>query len=128
MLHKINALRAEHELSPLVISKALQKAAEAHNLEMTQEGYFDHVSPHKDHAYPEDRADQAGYEWTELYENIFESPQTDPQLATQEAFEAWSNSSIHKQNMLAPKARHAGLSLATSKHGKHYFTLMVGNK
>lgn len=126
LLNDINELRVQHKKKPVRIDSKLMKTVQAHNDEMIKENYFSHDSPHKDNHGPSERADNAGYNWFNLYENIFRSPEKDQEAYLKEAMADWIDSPIHKDNLLAEKADDIGIAVGRFKDGDVVITVLLG--
>jgi uncharacterized protein YkwD len=109
VLQRINAVRREHGLQPLVPSPRLAAAAFQHTNEMGSDGYFAHESV--DHSvfwkrlrrwYP-----SSGRTYWTVGENLlWSSPDVDPDGAVT----MWMNSPEHRANLLSRSWREIGLS------------------
>ncbi|MCA9606355.1 MAG: CAP domain-containing protein, partial [Myxococcales bacterium] len=109
MLDRINALRGESQLAPLVRLDALDGAARAHSAEMARTGQLSHVSDAT--GSPEDRVREAGVGATRVTENV--ASHRDAASAN----EAVMGSPAHRQNALDPNATHIGLGAVRTEQG-----------
>lgn len=128
LVERLQTIRADSGVGAVSLEERLTTAAAAHAAEMASEGYFNHVSPHKDHAYPEDRAEKKGYKWAVVRENLYHSPNTDIEGFLDEAFTQWMASKFHKENLVHAEVVDIGVGLSTSKSGERVVVLMFGKE
>lgn len=102
----LNGFRAEQGLGPLAPSTRLERAAEAHALDMARKGFFDHRG--SDGSTVMDRVRQAGYGACAIAENIAQG-----QTSVSEVLGAWLQSDGHRANMLHPQVVDYGLVRAS---------------
>jgi uncharacterized protein YkwD len=109
VLADLNVFRAQHHLVALRVSRALNRSAANHSLEMATDGYFAHNShdgsafwkriqayyPARAHAY-----------WSVGENLLWSSPDVDAAAALQ----LWEKSPEHLANMLSPRWRQIGIS------------------
>ena len=116
LLSIINNERQKNGIGGLNFNTALGNAAQAHADDMVQNNYFSHTG--RDGSSPADRAVRAGYgsRWTG--ENIAGGTRGPSQV-----FSMWMGSTGHRQNMLNPKWKSAGLGIAGNK-----WVLLLGAK
>lgn len=101
----VNAVRAQHDLPPLLISDSLTAAASAYAHAMAAGGFFGHFAP--DGSTPISRDEAAGYtNWDDLGENLAAG-----QTSASEAVAAWVASPEHLPNILSPNYRETGVGL-----------------
>ncbi|WP_420549210.1 CAP domain-containing protein [Curvivirga sp.] len=102
LLKAVNRFRAQYGLSPLVMNNRLHQAAQYHADDMATYDYFDHISLRgKDPGF---RANQMGYEYEKIYENLA-AGQTTPE----EVVEAWKKSKDgHREAMLVSDLTEVG--------------------
>lgn len=119
LLRLINELRDEHNLSPLKLSPKLTRASEWLSRDMAANDYMSHTdSKGRD---PFERMDEFRYRY-ETYrgENIAAGNDT-----AAEAFEQWTDSPVHRENMLNPEYHSVGIGRAyddDSKYGWYWTT------
>ena len=112
VLDLINRERAANDEVPLVLNRALERAAEGHSEEMISSDYFEHVSPGG--STPVDRVRAAGYIPNPLVgyvigENLAWGTLA---LATPQAIvAAWIASPGHLANILEPQYRDTGIGV-----------------
>ncbi|HPD32520.1 MAG TPA: CAP domain-containing protein [Phycisphaerae bacterium] len=99
---ELNNYRVNHGLSPLVYSKRLEAAAQAHLSDMYERGYFAHITP--EGLEPGDRAMELGFCHRYVGENLAAGQRT-----VQAVMRAWDNSPSHQLNMLEPDYVYVGL-------------------
>ena len=100
LLAVMNEARAAHNLTPLRVDAALQRAARAHSEDMLSRGYFDHgkfASRMQRHGVrartmAENIAWWAGYRWARRIVNM------------------WLRSPNHRENLLRPGFRRVGIA------------------
>jgi uncharacterized protein YkwD len=118
LLERLNELRAEHGLRPLVLSGGLQQAAVFQSRSMLNGGFFAHDAPNgptfssRLKRFYGPTAGRSG--WT-AGENLL---YTSGELDADEAIEAWMGSPGHRRNMLDPNWREVGIAaMRTSSAG-----------
>ncbi len=111
----INAERIRQGRSPLEIDGLIMDVAEAHSQDMINRNFFDHTNP--DGLTPGDRLSNAGYTWSWSGENIG-AGYTTPQAM----FNAWMNSSGHRNNILSANYTKIGIGYVTGGYYGHYWT------
>ncbi len=108
----LNEERTSRDLPRLRANAKLREAAEKHSANMSQNNFFDHVSPAG--STPLERVKAAGYlaganSWA-VGENIAWGEQ---QLSTpREIMKAWMDSAGHRANILNRRFRHVGIGVA----------------
>jgi uncharacterized protein YkwD len=110
----LNYYRIENGLQPLVYSKALEAAGDAHVRDLYVRDFFDHVNP--DGQGPPDRALEAGFCHQYVGENIAAG-----QRSVARVMEAWKESPPHDANMLEPDFVYVGIGHYTSPTGREYW-------
>ena len=125
LFERINSFRSERGVPPLKLDQRLCQAASLHSQEMVRESYFGHVSPNIQRQSPSKRAVLAGYRWWEIYENIYRSRARDVQTLVQDTMRTWIDSDIHRENLLATKARDLGIGTAVNGQGEILITVML---
>jgi uncharacterized protein YkwD len=91
----INAERQARGAGTLSSQSQLTTAARNHSADMACNAFFSHTG--SDGSLPWDRASALGYSYSTIAENIFAGSSS-----AQAAFDAWMNSSGHRDNMLDP--------------------------
>jgi uncharacterized protein YkwD len=109
VLASVNRFRAAHGLVPLRESRALDRSARRHSLEMGRLGYFSHSSADGlqfwqriRHFY---RAN--GYSYWSVGENL---AWASPSLSAGSAMKMWISSPPHRANLLSRRWRQVGIS------------------
>jgi len=109
VLAQLNAVRRGHGLVPLKLSATLSKAAEAHSVQMGEDGYFAHESAdgsvfwkRVERFYP-----SRGWRYWSVGENLLWSS---PDMNGPEALRLWMRSPEHKQNILSATWREIGVA------------------
>jgi hypothetical protein len=116
MLERINALRVEAALPPLVRHAALDEAARVHSLDMAENDMLAHVSPRT--GDPAARVRAAGVRATRIAQNIA------LRRTTSDAMLSILGSEPHRQQLLDPALTHVGLAAIVSDRGV-YVTQVV---
>ena len=93
---------------PLAASPALNRAANAHALDIAKRGELSHEG--FDGSQPADRATRAGYRWTAIAENVAAG-----QTAAAEVVETWLQSPGHCANLMDPRYSQAGAAVALNE-------------
>jgi uncharacterized protein YkwD len=125
MLARINVHRVRLGLVPLEFNARLAAAARAHAADMAARDYFSHDGP--DGTGFESRATQAGYRWRAVAENL-----AGGQFTAKATVDGWMTSEGHRQNLLNPTFRHAGIGyIFRAPDGgevryRHYWALTLG--
>lgn len=104
MLERVNAVRRQSGLPPLLANPLLDRVAQEHAADMLARSYSGHRTP--EGRDPSERALAAGYP-SGIGENIVEQ-----RFSVEEALEAWLSSVEHRRNILHPDCREMGLGLA----------------
>lgn len=127
ILDGVNAFRARHGLDPLVEHEALSEIAQSHSEDMAARDFFAHDTP--DGISVADRARGAGYKYRAVGENIAAGMRRPSR-----AVEGWINSPPHREAMLDPEYREAGIGYAYDPfddgavRSVHYWTLTLGQR
>jgi uncharacterized protein YkwD len=106
-----NAERAARGLRPLAADPALDRAAEAHAIDMLRRNYFSHVSP--EGTRPQTRIRRAGGHWERTAENIAYCIRcsADPERLRTYFHAGWMRSRGHRANILHPRLDRFGFAL-----------------
>jgi uncharacterized protein YkwD len=120
LIDLINAERVNQGLFAFTYNGALTSAAQSHSLDMACQSFFSHTG--SDGSSPFDRMSWAGYSFSAAAENIFAGSGSYDSPA--QAFDAWLNSSGHRDNMLNPDYTEIGIGYAGNSNGAYtgYFT------
>jgi len=118
LLQAVNATRSSHGLAPLHLDPALDRAAEAHTLDMLRGGYFAHgdfygrmVAFHLSGSLGENLAWGSG-----------------SYGRAQEIVRMWLSSAEHRANLLRPGFRRIGLGVARGTfEGAHGATIVTAD-
>jgi uncharacterized protein YkwD len=109
VLAELNAIRRQHGLTPLRLSRPLSTAADAHSRAMGTFGFFDHNS--RDGSEFWERVQRFygpdGYKSWSVGENLLWSSGT---LNAAAALKLWMGSPGHRRNILTARWREIGLS------------------
>jgi uncharacterized protein YkwD len=118
LLARVNRVRGDHHLVPLVRRSDLDRVALAHSNDMAQRGYFSHESP--EGANPLDRLQQHGVTDMRLAaENLGKTTQSDPSA---QIVRSWLQSPDHRSNLLAPALNFTGIGIARGADGSLIYT------
>ncbi len=93
---------------PLTPSPALNKAANAHALDIAKRGELSHEG--FDGSQPAGRATRAGYRWTAIAENVAAG-----QTTAEAVVETWLQSPGHCANLMDPRYSQSGASVALNE-------------
>lgn len=114
MFQELNAYRAQNGLKPLLYSKRLETAANAHAKDMYDRNFFAHLNP--DGKNPGDRALDARFCHKYVGENLAAGqPNADAAML------AWENSPPHNENMLDADYVYAGMGYYIAPTGRQYW-------
>jgi uncharacterized protein YkwD len=120
VLAAVNTFRAAHHLGRLRESRALDRSARAHSLEMGADGYFAHSSADGtafwrriQRYYP-----ARGYSTWSVGENLLWSS---PSVSAAGAMKMWIASPEHLANLLSAKWREIGVSAVRTVHAPGVF-------
>jgi uncharacterized protein YkwD len=120
VLTAVNLFRAAHGLGQLRESRALDRSARAHSLEMGKDGYFGHPSADGtafwrriQHYYV-----ARNYTYWSVGENLLWSS---PSVSSAGAMNMWIASPEHLRNLLTPRWREIGVSAVRVAHAPGAF-------
>ncbi len=118
LLERVNRVRSDHHLIPLVRRSDLDRVALAHSIDMAQRGYFSHRSPEGANAV--DRLERHGVSDMRLAaENLGKTTQSNPSA---EIVRSWLRSHDHRSNLLAPALNFTGIGIARGADGSLIYT------
>jgi uncharacterized protein YkwD len=118
LLARVNRVRTEHHLIPLVRRSDLDGVALAHSTDMAQRGYFSHQSPEGEN--PVDRLQRHGITDMRLAaENLGKTTEANPSA---QIVESWLRSPDHRSNLLAPALNFTGIGIARGADGSLIYT------
>lgn len=103
----LNSVRSNNGAAAVMFDARLAAAAQAHANDMAANGFFNHTG--SDGSTEGDRARAAGYNWTNIGENIALGQQSEA-----EAMTSWTNSPSHHANNINPNFEDFGLATAGS--------------
>lgn len=121
-----NEFRKEQGLSELSTSKSLTKAATDFANFMLVESKYGHYA---DGRRPSERAEDAGYDYCVVRENIayrVDPRQPDAGGVGQFFFDGWKESAEHRENMLGAHITETGVAVATDDGKTFYAVQMFG--
>lgn len=114
LLAALNDYRTERGLSPLVYSRRLEAAADAHLKDMATRHYFAHETP--EGLDPTDRAVAAGFCHHYVGENLAAGQNT-----VERVMEAWHASESHRRNLTEPDFVYVGIGYYVDANGRKYW-------
>lgn len=100
---RINQIRAAHGLAPVTPDRRLVAAALRHARDMAGHGFMSHVG--SDGSRSGQRADEAGYGWRLIAENVAAGP-----ADAREVIAMWMRSPGHRHNLLTREVVDVGLA------------------
>jgi uncharacterized protein YkwD len=112
--------KADKELVPLTMNPQLMEAARKHGENMAAQEKMEHELDGK--KVP-DRADDAGYKWVTVGENI-----ASKQPTPKEVVAAWMKSPTHRDNILNGDYTEIGVAMVKSKKGVVYWVQVFGSR
>lgn len=101
----VNALRAEHGLSPLDVDASVSAGARVKSRDMKTSGYFSHTSP--SYGTPFQMMKTLGISYRSAGENIAQGYST-----AQAVVSAWMRSQSHRDNLLSSRYTTMGIGYA----------------
>lgn len=104
-----NMIRQTQRLSPLVLNRTLQVAAQMKADDMAKNHYFAHESP--EGKTPWYWIDQAGYDYGYAGENLAINF-----YDSKDAVDAWMNSPTHRENLLSANYSETGIAMAQGEY------------
>ena len=90
-------------VKPQTWDDALAHAAAKHAIDMEEKNYFDHIS--KNRRTIGDRADESGYDWYQVSENIAFGQRSIDQVVKE-----WMQSPAHCANIMDPNIKNMGVA------------------
>ncbi|MBM7838786.1 putative YkwD family protein/spore coat assembly protein SafA [Alkalihalobacillus xiaoxiensis] len=117
----VNAERAKHGLQPLRENWELSRVARFKSNDMRDSNYFSHTSP--TYGSPHQMIRDFGISYRASGENIAAG-----QTSAQSVFNAWMNSSGHRQNILSANYTEIGVGYSQGGSYGHYWTQMFINR
>ncbi len=125
LIDKTNEYRKSNKLKLLSSNNKLTQAARNHANVMIETNNFSHQAGN---TQPSDRAEQAGYRWQFVAENIAyrygDLNFSDDQMA-EAILQQWINSPGHNQNLLAKQANECGVSITLDEKTGRTYSVMV---
>ena len=132
ILQQVNAVRARgyncggenfNAAQPVSWNDQLLSAATGHSVDMAENNYFDHRSPHG--VKPSQRVSASGYKWRGVAENIAAGSFT-----TRTVMKGWLDSPGHCKNIMDPAYHEIGVA-CVAKPGTtygEYWTMVLGRR
>lgn len=124
IVQQTNRFRNDHDLDPLEVDEALQKAAQKFADFMSENDKYGHYA---DNRSPAERAKAAGYEYCSVRENIAyrtDSQDLDAEFLADHFTQGWIDSPGHRENMLADFVTQTGVAVSTTD-GLTYFAVQL---
>lgn len=106
---RINQVRKEQGLEPLVANGALTRRARAHSFDMARRGYFEHTSPDGETYF--DRLSRAGLRYFAAGENIFMTSGWQQNDLLDRVVQRWMKSPGHRGNIVNPAYTDSGIGI-----------------
>lgn len=126
-IERTNRFRKEEGLQPVKKNDALTKAARYFAGYMARTDRYGH---HADDKTPSERAENQGYDYCVVLENIawqYSSTGFESEELARKLFQGWKESPEHRKNMLNSAATETGVAVArSSDSGKFYAVQMFG--
>lgn len=119
VLDEVNTLRREADLPELQMAPALLAAAQAHSADMAAGDFCDHQG--SDGRNSTERIRAAGFDGVFTGENIACGHKSAAQ-----AVASWTDDDLHRDNLLGPRYRYAGVGVAPGRYGTTW-TLDLGS-
>lgn len=120
LLDEVNALRREAGLPDLRMDPALRASAQAHSADMASGDFCEHKG--SDGRGARERMRAAGFAGAFTGENIACGNKTAAQ-----AVASWTEDALHRDNLLGPLYRFAGVGMAPGRYGPSW-TLDLGSE
>jgi uncharacterized protein YkwD len=111
-----NAERTKRGIAAFKLDDRLNRAAEAHSVDMATKNYFSHQG--LDGSQPWDRMKAQGYNFSRAAENIAFGQPTAKDVVT-----AWMNSAGHRRNILDPNLKDFGVGYFKGRWTQNFGTL-----
>ena len=105
MLARVNTVRSDAGLAPLVLCSSLRRAAQSHAIHMAATNSISHDG--LDGSAPWDRMRAQGFSWQAAAENLATG-----QSSIEDVMREWVESPHHRQNLLDPQMRQVGFGFA----------------
>jgi uncharacterized protein YkwD len=119
VLELTNKERKKAGLKPLKPNPVLFAVARGHSANMAKKGEMKHKLDGKE---VDARADDAGYDFASIGENIAKGEEATPK----EVMKGWMKSKGHRENILAAKYQEIGIGIAEGKEKVLYYTQVFG--
>ena len=123
----VNEFRAEKGLHPLELEPRLGATARDFSAHIAARGKLDH---HADGVTPAARAEQRGYDYCNLAENLayeYNSRDFSAEQLARNFVNGWKDSPAHRANMLEPDVTETGLAVTRGRqNGEYYAVQMFG--
>lgn len=125
IVEQTNAFRKKQELRPLKVDAKLAETAQYFANFMARTKKYGH---HADEKTPSERADEHGYDFCIVLENIgfaFRSTGFEESTLTNKFVEGWKNSEGHRENMVDSDIVETGVAVARSEEEPQYFAVQM---
>jgi uncharacterized protein YkwD len=125
VIKQTNEFRKQQKREPVTGNETLMKEAQSFADYMAKTGRYGHTA---DGETPADRANDAGYEYCTIGENIayaFRSEGFSTEELAEQFFTGWKQSPPHRRNMLARWVVDTGVGIAKSEDTGTYFAVQV---
>jgi uncharacterized protein YkwD len=121
-----NRARGNGNLQPLRHNDTLKRIAEAYARQMAAGTFFSHVDPQGKSI--SDRAQQGGYDYREIGENLAKLLIHDAQNVVSYAVDGWMSSPGHRANIMNADYDEIGIGVAQDASGQYYFCQLLGRR
>jgi hypothetical protein len=125
VVRQTNEFRQQHDLPPVKDNRQLRKAAEYFAAYLAREDQLDHEADGKT---PAERAEEYGYEYCIVLENIASQSDErgrDSQRLAQSLLAAWQSSPRHRENLLDPDVTETGMAVAHNEDSGLYYAVQM---
>lgn len=123
ILQAVNKERADKKLGPLVFENKLLTIAREHSVNMATANILAHELKG---STLDTRVDKIGYNYTQIAENVAMIDKNTKTNIAITVVKMWMNSTGHRENILTPGHKEAGVGLSQAANGDMYFTMVFG--
>ncbi|MBF0267751.1 MAG: CAP domain-containing protein [Alphaproteobacteria bacterium] len=120
-LSAVNEVRRDHGLAPVRLDSQLGLAAQNFARELADWGRLSHRGP--DGSNLDQRLVRQGYAYRLAAENLASGL-----IGPRQTVDLWLASPGHRDNMLRPELREAGIGISQAADGQAYWTLVLGRR
>ncbi|CAA6605485.1 Allergen V5/Tpx-1 family protein [Rhodospirillaceae bacterium LM-1] len=120
-LSAVNEVRRDHGLPSLRLDSQLGRAAQDFARELADWGQLSHKGPNGSNL--DQRLVRQGYAYRLAAENLASG-----MIGPRQTVDLWLESPGHRENMLRPELREAGIGVSRASDGQAYWTLVLGRR